>query len=61
MNKTENQTESMADKTKTKTNGKAPYSPPRLKSYGDIRDLTQTVGTMGALDTFATILINRTH
>ncbi|HEX5081930.1 MAG TPA: lasso RiPP family leader peptide-containing protein [Blastocatellia bacterium] len=59
MNKNENQMESAADKTMT--NGKAPYSPPRLTSYGDIRDLTQTVGTSGMIDTPATIVKNRTN
>jgi hypothetical protein len=49
MNKKENQTKSAADKAMT--DGKAPYSPPRLIIYGDIRELTLTVGTMGALDT----------
>ena len=54
----ENQTKNTADKIMT--NGKAPYSSPRLTSYGDIRDMTLTVGTMGALDTKATIINNRT-
>jgi hypothetical protein len=59
MNKNENQMESAADKAMT--NGKAPYSPPRLTSYGDIRDLTQTVGQAGMIDTPATIINNKTH
>lgn len=56
MDRKENQTESAADKTMT--NGKAPYSPPRLTSYGDIRELTQTVGGVGAFDTADTTIGN---
>jgi hypothetical protein len=36
--------------TPTDASGKKPYHPPRLEEYGDIRDITQSVGTSGTLD-----------
>lgn len=32
------------------TEAKAPYEAPRLRVYGDVRDMTQAVGNMGGDD-----------
>lgn len=32
---------------------KLPFTPPRLTVYGDLREVTQTVGTRGAFDSGA--------
>jgi hypothetical protein len=40
---------------------KKPYSPPILTVYGTVRDLTQHVGTKGAVDNTPKSLRHTTH
>jgi hypothetical protein len=42
-------TEDYVDRT-DHNKGKQPYNTPKLERYGDVRDLTMSVATMGAND-----------
>jgi hypothetical protein len=45
----------------SKKPSKKPYSQPRLQVYGDLRNITQTVGKFGAMDQVAKQKVDKTH
>jgi hypothetical protein len=54
----------MNDKEQALRTTKAPkkaYRQPQLQVYGDLRDITQTVGMAGVMDQPTKMMVDKTH